>query len=304
MSYELDRRGCAEIALIYDEESHHVISEAFNQQLFEVFRNYDCDIVGAPIARYFHHDMDNPNMPDFKLYIFVNTIYLTDVEREVIRRKLAKNHATALFLYGAGIMNPDSDPTLDMKHSEALTGIRMEYTDGVYDGKFKVLGEHPIARTLEDDVLYGAFDRRMQFNSSGYRGKVREIENNLLPLITEDDPEAETVARFADSGKPALSVKDLGDFVSIYCGSKYVNNEVVRAVAAFAGCHIWCDTNDVLYANRSYVVLHAASGGEKVIHLPRPMTATEVYQNKVYAEGASEIRFRLRRGETRMFRLQ
>ena len=35
-----------------------------------------------------------------------------------------------------------------------------------------------------------------------------------------------------------------------------------------------------------------------------PMTATEVYDGKVYAENSSEIRFKIKRGETKMFRLE
>ena len=243
-------------------------------------------------------------MPDYKLYIFVNTIYLSTKEREIIKKKLAKNHATALFLYGAGIMNPDCSPIFDMKHSEEFTGIKMEYTDGVYDGKFKVSGEHPIAKGLLDDELYGNYSRKMRYNSSGYRGKVREIEHCLLPLITEDDSDAITVGSFCDSGKPALSVKDLGNYTVIYSGAKHLNNEVIRSIAAFAGCHIYMDTNDVFYANKNYITIHAAKGGDKVIKLPEPMTATEVYEGKVYAEKSSEIRFSIKRGQTKMFRIE
>ena len=303
-SYELDRRKNSEIALIYDEESHHVVSEQMNQQFFDVFRCYECDVVGAPIDRYFHDDMANPAMPDYKLYIFVNCIYLSTEEREIIKKKLAKNHATALFLYGAGIMNPDCSPIFDMKYSEELTGISMEYTDGVYDGKFKVSGEHPIATGLLDDELYGDYKRKMRYNSSGYRGKVREIEHCILPLITADDSTAETVAYFCDSGKPTLSVKDMGDYTAIYSGAKHLDNEVIRSIAAFAGCHIYCDSNDVFYANKNYITFHASKGGEKVIKLPVPMTATEVYEGKVYAENSSEIRFKIKRGETKMFRIE
>ena len=144
----------------------------------------------------------------------------------------------------------------------------------------------------------------MKYNSSGYRGKVRELENNLLPLITECDPDAECIGTFADSGKNALSVKEENGFTSIYCGSKYVNNRVVRAIAKFAGCHVYSDTDDVLYANKNYITFHAAEGGEKVIKLQAPATVTEVYENKVYAENSDEIRFNIKRTETKMFRVK
>ena len=303
-SYTLDRRKNSEIALIYDEESHHLISEAFNQQLMDIFRIYDCDIVGAPIDRFLHNDMANPEMQDYKLYIFANTLYLSDSEREMIKKKLRKNGATALFLYASGIFNPDRTPEFSIENTEDLTGFKLECTEGVFDAKFKVHGNHPIAAELLDDVYYGAFDRKMKYNSSGYRGKVRELENNLLPLITECDPDAECIGTFADSGKNALSVKEEDGFTSIYCGSKYVNNRVVRAIAKFAGCHVYSDTDDVLYANKNYITFHAAEGGEKVIKLQAPATVTEVYENKVYAENSDEIRFNIKRTETKMFRVK
>lgn len=302
-SYEQDRRKNSEIAFIYDEESYHVISDEANQQLIEIFRNYDADIIGAPSDRYLHNDMADENMPDYKLYVFFNTLYLTDEEREVIKKKLSKNHATALFMYGSGIINPDKDISFDIKNVEELTGIKTGRIDGVFSGKFKVKGGHPIAKALKDDEFYGDFTRRMQYNVSGYVGKVRDIQSNLLPLIYADDEAAETIAFFPDSKKTALAVKDTGDYTSVYCGSKYINNEVMRAVAVFAGCHIYCDTNDVLYANKNYITIHAASGGEKLIKLPSAKSALEVYENKYYSENSQEIKFSLKKGETKMFRL-
>lgn len=302
-SYELDRRKNSEIAFIYDEESYHVISDEANQQLIEIFRNYDADIVGAPSDRYLHNDMADPNMPDYKLYVFFNTLYLTDEERAVIKKKLAKNHATALFMYGSGVINPDNETSFDVKNVEELTGIRTERIDGVFSGKFKVSGGHPIAAGLKDDEFYGDFTRRMQYNVSGYVGKVRDIQSDILPLIYAEDEAAEVVGMFPDSGKAALAVKDTGDYTSVYCGSKYINNEVMRAVAVFAGCHIYCDTNDVLYANKNYITFHAASGGEKVIKLPEEKSAFEVYEEKYYSENAKEIRFEIKKGDTKMFRL-
>ncbi len=302
-AYEYDRRKNSEIAIIYDEESYHVISDESNVQLIELFRNYEIDIVGTPIDRYLHNDMANENMPDYKLYIFANTLCLTDEEREIIKKKLAKNHATALFMYGSGIINADADTAFDAKHMETLSGIKSKRLDGVFNAKFRMEGNHPIAKELKDDVFYGDFDRLMRFNVSTYIGKTREMRDMLVPLLYSDDSEAETIAVFADSKKPAMAVKDCGEFTSIYCGAKFVNAQVVRAIAKFAGCHIYCDTGDVLYANKNYITFHAASGGEKLIKLSQNASAWEVYEEKYYSQNSDEIRFNIRRGETLMFKL-
>ena len=60
---------------------------------------------------------------------------------------------------------------------------------------------------------------------------------------------------------------------------------------------------DVLYANRKYVVLHAAASGEKCIHLPVTASAYEVYEGKYYSQNSREIRMALLKGQTKMFRL-
>lgn len=304
-SYELDRRKNSEIAFIYDEESYHVISDEATQQMMEIFRNYDADIIGAPSDRYLHNDMENPNMPDYKLYVFFNTLYLTDKERRVIKQKLSKNHATALFMYGAGVINPDADSVFDEKNISDLTGINTSRKDGVFSGKFKLCDTHKMGKDLDRFQIYGDYDRKMRYNICAYKGKVREIQNNLLPLLYADDASAETVACFPDSGKTAVAVKDTGGYVSVYCGSKYINNEVMRAVADFAGCHIYCRTNDVLYANKNYITIHAASSGRKTIYLPK--TANEIsecYTNECFGRAVDEISFDMSKGETKMFRLK
>lgn len=304
-SYECDRRKNSEIALIYDEESYHVISEAGNQQLIEIFKNYDVDIIGAPSDRYFHNDMANPDMPDYKLYIFFNCLYLTDEERNVIKKKLAKNHATALFMYAAGIINPDCEPAFSEKHTEELTGIKMGcLREGVYCGKFKLTGNHPIAGKLNEDNFYGDFTRRMQYNTSAYIGKVRETPNLVYPLVYADDDSVDVIGYFPDSEKSAMVVKDVGEYNSVYCGAKYITNDVVRAVAEFAGCHIYCDSDDVLYANRNYITFHAATSGEKVIKLPEVASAFEVYEETYYSNKSKEIKFKIKKGQTVMFKLE
>ncbi len=303
-AYEYDRRKPSEIALICDEESYHVISDQTTVQMVELFRNYETDITGVPMDRYLHNDMADENMPDYKLYIFLNTLYLDTEERKQIQKKLAKNNATALFMYGAGVINPDKTPAFSAEHIADLTGIKAEFVDGVYSGKFKVVSQNPISEMLKDDVFYGDFERKMQFNASGYIGKVREMRDVLCPLLCANDDEATVAAYFPDSKKSAVSIKKCNGFTSIYCGAKHVNSDFVRAVAEFAGCHIYCATNDVLYANKNFITFHAASGGEKVIKLPHNASAFEVYEEKYYSKDSDEIRFNIKRGQTLMFELK
>lgn len=306
-AYEKDRRKNSEIAFIYDEESLHVISEESSHQLVEYFRNYEIDIIGAPSDRYFHNDLLNPNMPDYKLYVFANTLYLTDAERAAIKEKLRKNHAVALFMYASGCINPDREKIFSEDNVTDLTGIKMGIVNGVVRGKFKFYkNEKLLSGNLDKAELYGDFKRKMWFNSSTGANIFipRSSRVNLYPEFHSIDEEATDLAYLVENKNPALTVKECGGFTSIYCASKYICSDVMREIARYAGCHIYTENNDVLYANNNYVVVHAARSGDKVIKLPKQASAYEVYEEQYYSENSAEIRCTMYKGETKMFELK
>ena len=99
------------------------------------------------------------------------------------------------------------------------------------------------------------------------------------------------------------SVKKCDGFTSIFYGAKHISAQTMRNIAKGAGCHIYSDSGDVLWANRNFVTFHASSEGTKTLKLPTKCTAVEVYENKIYCENADEFTFEVRTGETKMFRI-
>lgn len=306
-AYEKDRSKNSEIAFIYDEESLHVVSEETTHQMVELLRNYEIDIIGAPTDRYFHNDLDNPNMPDYKLYVFVNTFYLTDAERKAIKIKLRKNNATALFMYGSGCINPDREFIFSKENITDLTGIEMGMENGVVSGKFKFCKDECLLSTyLDKGGLYGDFTRKMWLNSS--TGSNLYIPKNsrviLYPEFHSIDKNGTNAAFLAENLNPAITIKNCEGFTSIYCASKYINADVLREIARYAGCHIYVEGNEVLYANKNYVTIHATKSGEKTIKLPKVASAFEVYDERFYSENSNKINFSMIKGETKMFELK
>lgn len=305
-SYEKDRRKNSEIAFIYDEESYHAVAEETTHQMVELFRNYEIDLIGAPSDRYYHQDMADENMPDYKLYVFMNTFYLTDSERSVIKKKLRKNNATALFMYASGVINPDRTPSIGEDNISALTSIKIGRLDGVHSGKMRLCRgcTNPIAQKLDMGELYGDFKRKMWANCSSYMNRIKTSRVNLYPCYFADDEDCEDVAYFVSNEKSALSIKRCDGYTSIYCGSKYIGSDMMREIARYAGCHIYCDSDDVLYANSSYITIHASHSGRKTLHLPEKRCAYEVYEKKYYSDNSDVIAFDMLKGETKMFELR
>lgn len=304
VSYEKDRCKNSEIAFIYDEESYHVVSEETSHQMIELMRNYEVDRIGAPSDRYFHNDMANPNMPDYKLYIFVNTFYLSDEERKVIKAKLSKNNATALFMYGSGVINPDKEEIYSADNISDFTGIKTRMNNDVVCGKFKFSKDDTdISKRLDKWDIYGDFKRKMWANASHDMNRIKQCKVNLYPEFFADDESAKNVAYILETRHPALTIKENKEFTSIYCASKYLSSDVLREIARFAGCHIYMDNDDVIYVNKNYITVHSSKSSEKIIKLPQKASAYEVYENKHYSNDSTEIRFFMHKGETKMFQI-
>ena len=305
-AYSLDRDKKHEIAFIYDEESVHMIAPKTTHDTVEYIRNYEIARIGAGVDQYYHNDMSNPDMPDYKLYVFFNVFSLTDAEREAIKTKLKKNNATAMFMYGNGVINPDSDKKFSASHMKDLIGMEIEMENNLITPKFRICGEHPATAEMEKGKSYGDLDRRIVLNSlSCLDWEIGNYEPGYLaPSFSTKEGDGEVLGRFGETGKPAMTVKKLDGYTSVFCGTKVIGADAIRSVAKFAGCHIWMDSDDVLFQNNNYVTVHASKAGEKTIHLPRRCTPYEVYEKKNYGENTDTIRCKLRFGETKMFRLK
>ena len=297
--YRGDRRKCSEIAFIYDEESYHVVSNESNVQNIELIRNYETDVIGAPYDRYFHTDL--AAAPDYKLYVFVNCYYLTSAEREMIKNKLKSNGATALFLWASGLINPDADVIQSADNVAELVGMSIKEDTAVRYGKFKVNGED-FTEGLDIGQVYGDISRRMWANASSYVARVRSSKVFLTPNYTVNDGSAKSLGYFLDTGEPALSYKKQDGYTSVYCGSKYISADILREIARYAGCHIYEESGDVIYANRQYLTHHATSTADKTLRLPHKMLVSDAYTGESFGV-TDTVKFHAVKGETRMLRL-
>ena len=70
-----------------------------------------------------------------------------------------------------------------------------------------------------------------------------------------------------------------------------------------AGAHVWTESGDILSAGRGYVMLHAASDGEKRIRLPTASDVREIFGASPRRRAVREIVESMKLGETRVYRL-
>lgn len=300
-AYSLNRKKKSEIAFIFDEESMQGVSFQTTKDSVELLRNYELHRIGAPVDQYYHNDILDPNMPSYKMYVFINTYILSKEEREAIKKKLKADNAVAVWLYAPGFIEPMADKKLSCEYMKELTGMNFKMVDSRFDSVFRFEENisHPITESLDKYAFYGKFDhiRTLAFAKT----LAAQWDNYLWPLFYVDDTDATHLGHFLTSGYPSVSVKQADGFTSVYYGSKCINCDVLRGLARFAGCHIYGDSNDVIYPGANFITFHASSTGKKTIYFPEKVNVYEVYEDKLYAENTDRLEFSAYFGETKMF---
>lgn len=301
VAYQFDRTKKNEIALIYDQESIHYVSSATDAYMLDYYRTSDLARIGAPVDYYFHDDMARDDMPDYKLYLMLNTFVLTDDERKAIHKKAARNGATVVWLYAPGFINPGKDIKMDNAYIEELTGFQVGRIDDTCSPRFKIIGKHPALRYGDIHRRYGYIDRDV--HSNVWLGTVI-TPPFVNPCFYIDDPEAEILGHYCNNGKVAFGLKRYKGFTSVYCTAQILRSELLASLAEYSGCHLYTHNDDCLYANENFVTIHAKDTGHRTIYFKQPCSPYEVYEKRYYGNNVSQIEVDMRLGETLMFCVQ
>lgn len=301
------RGRTAEIALVVSEPSiFHTDHESLRDMLMWQ-RQLEFERIGAPYHYYYTRDLAEPAMPDYRLYVFLNAISLDSRERRAIREKLAKNGATALWLYAPGLIDPDRSPKLNVAWMEELTGFDFKYLSGDFRPRIVIDNpRHELTRGLPRDRFYGRPDRAL-FGSFETRqpGHLIELTPSLTdPLFYLADTLQGAGGVYFDNGLTALGEVGHDGFRSVWIGAKYVQAELLRAIARRAGVHVYSESGDVLLADRNFVVIHASTSGTKTIRFAEAADPYEVFERKSYGTKTREIVFPLEFGQTKVFCLR
>lgn len=310
-AYEKSRVKHNEIALIYDTESVHMVSDMLDREVLDYYRTTDIPRIGAPVDYYFHNDLSNPEMPDYKLYIMLNTYSLSGRERQEAVKKFRRNHAVVLWLYADGLYQVDAPRIMDERHMQELTGMKVVLDNKVMYPYYQVdPSAHPAVRFADPCRRYGCLDR--EIHSCAWVGQALQPDMYVYPGFVIRDPDVKILGTYLSSGETAYALKEMGGYVSAYCAAPVLRSELLASLAEYAGCHLLlrpqnskegiCN-EDILYANEHFAAVHASVTGTKTLYFKHPCDPFELYEEKSYGEGVSRIIFQMQRGETKMWSL-
>ena len=306
-----DKRGEPDIAVIVDEASFRYFAdgEVLFTALLSAQKQWELNHIGAPYDCYLMPDLADPAMADYKLYIFLNTFRANPSDRRAIHAKLARNGATAVWVYAPGYIGEK----LSVESMRELTGIRL--VEDRSSGELHVVitnNDHPYTRLLARGLAYGTdvkveeikrtFDHQLYLKDPSDPGLRRDLPGfRIQPRFYGDDPEATVLGRLEGLNRPGLLVKKQQGWASVYSSAPVLPAALLRSIARAAGCHIYTDAGDVVYANRASLAIYAVGGGERTIRLRRAARVVDLLDGSTVSSGAASFNLRMTPNSARLF---
>ena len=85
---------------------------------------------------------------------------------------------------------------------------------------------------------------------------------------------------------------------------RFCRPSLIRNIARAAGCHIYSDAGDNVYASRNFLGIYAPDGGSRILRLPRKSRVIDLLEDKVLADGVTELPLKLSPNQTVLLKLE
>ena len=283
---ELDRGPSGEIGVILDEdgpfytelENNYGWSAVFKQRSFGLAR------IGAPYRLHTLRDLELDNLPDYKMWLFLECHAIDRAARDLIEARCKRDGNVLVWLHAAGLVAED----VSVDHMTELTGLQFLMREMPWEHIVAISDwSHPITRDLPPDLVYGT-DRMCGPVFLVWDDEATELGRGLYNNGANDT--ALAIKEFGQGARGrGEQARGAGDWASVYSGAPNLPGGLLRGLARYAGCHIYCDSGDQILADRSFVVIHTARGGPVTIRLPEAGPVWDVFDRRKLGDDVGEI---------------
>lgn len=233
---------------------------------------------GVSFGFYLLDDLVRRDFPPVKMVLFLNAWRPSRLVRDAIRRKLQQGGRTMVWLYAGGLFQGHRDVLETAREITGLAIARQPWAST--QGTQIVKPNHPIARALGTDKL----------------GTQEPWEPSYYVL----DEDCEVIGEYIETGLASFAVKDYGTWRTVFLGERVLTPELIRALARWAGVHVWVATNDGVHINAPWLHLHASRGGRKTINLPSGTAVYDPAEGAILSGTNGTYEITLNEGESRL----
>ena len=285
----------ADVAVFIDEYSLDCINRqntwTYQNAISEQIRQLNSS--GVPYHLYLQSDVDNPNLPQYKLYVFLNAYHLSADELRAVE-KLRGDGKTLCFMHAPGVM---SEQLLNAPNAAAaiseITGIQVAYNNS------DNLLLQPTPKST-----FGGTDLE-SYSTSGFTYGHNQTRSPLAaPTYNVTDPQATPLATYQSNGKTAVAMRNFGNWKSVFYGGIGMDAFFFNALAKEANAWVATPPGNAVYGNQHFLTIHALAPGNKVVQLLAPSNVTDLTDGKVLSSKTQTLNLEMKYGETRWFYLE
>ena len=282
-----------DVAYIMDEDGYEQFSSnqsAIYEPTYEMLyeQKYDLARAGIMTDYYSMGDLVDGIVPDYKVYVMINTMEIDAEEKAAIEKHLKNKGKIVLWQWLAGASDRYQ---MSEKNMSEIIGMDVKFNTSELVLKSIISNKkHWLTDGVEGTTIGSGI---------GYR------VTSPVAYVTDKDTNIAKLGHMYDSeGFISLAVMENENWTSIFSSVPGYNVKMIRNVLKKAGVHIYSDNlNDVIYANSNYVGINAAYGGEKVLKLDGTYAVYDVVGQTTYSTSTDEIKFTMEDNQTKIFRL-
>ena len=323
---KLDRRPLEEIKIFIPSEAarhFHILYHADYQRWVE------WTLLGAPVECEVLENLLEGRAKPGKLNVIYGAACLSAAHLKLAKKRLGNSRSFVVWMGGAGLY--EQGRAIDAARAEAVIPVKQEFSllaaPLALEAKFtpeaaawlglpcgQRLGQYD--RVFTSGFINGPSDLGVPMKKVPVRWKLAITDPDAIPLARQALPNAEfeeplenyrpervpLEREVEDNAVLAAMKKDSNGVTHVVYNLPILNTVLFRALAQKAGCHLFTRTDDVVFASKGLVLLHATYSGLHHLHFPRKAQIVDLRQDKPVRAKNGRLTLRLKRGETRLFR--
>lgn len=297
-SKDVDRTSVAQVLIVADEASCAYMGfqmdrggYPWDSGLGTALALYQPGFIrsGVPFDSILQEDLSRVDLEPYRLVVFLNAYHMDDILRAFVQTQVKRNGRSILWIYAPGLFNGNR-ASVDAMKTLADMGIDESADEAFVDTRFALT---PEGRTWMESAGFEPIE--------GAIGP--ELRN--CKLFSVSDPDAQPLGTHIESGAVVFASRDMGDWTSYYAVTAILPPALIRALARSAGAHVYSESDDALYVNKSYITIHAAKrAGNRTIRLPQSCDVYDALCGDRMYEQATELDLSLMPGQTLIFRYE
>lgn len=241
---------------------NNIVECTFGDWGFNVFQGMELGCSGVPHdLMYLDTLMNNKELQKYKVYVFMQTAYLSRDEREFIQHKLKGGKRTLIWVYDSGYLSEKGE---DIAAMSELAGITIR-TEEKFERLTPILEkgseftDHAAPFQGAGELMHACFTLH-GLNPSGIAA--------AQPFWIED-PAATTFARFSENGRSAMAFKRFADWTSIVLAApNSLGGDLLNNIAKQAGAFVCGEAGQSVFMNGNFISIHCMKSGPFTIKLP------------------------------------